>query len=535
MSDDPTIEAQLAAAVALVEPTFLAAGQSLEAAIAILDHLTARFAEYVAELSGEAIGDTRRDLAAAAGHVAALGEARRSDATSLGAMDAIVTAIAARLGALQPITREVETLSLSARVVAGGMGEVAGDFSRFAGDIRDAAQRARTCLDAAGDELRQVTQGLTAGRLAEAAFSQRHGEAVQAIPRRLQHNLQNLTAQQQRAAAAATTAHRESDAIRRQVATQIVALQLGDITRQRLEHVQAAMQLFSAVEPPGALLAAQLADAAKDLLHDGQEIEDGLRELGAAAGLIGQLGGQLHGQASGGGFVAALQSDLQQTAALVAELTEGDAANDRRMAGVLESAEALAGRLSIVQTVQEDLRIMALNATLKCGRLGAVGRPLAAVAQELRQGSARFEGHAAAVLHELARLRPLAAALCDTSRRERHATLAAATEELLLPLQRLQQLEHELAVTLAQLRHDAAEVVRLVDATLAQFASRHSLVELLQALVARLAALPRVPNESHDRLDRIASIYTMAQERAVHARFAPLPEIRAEALDDVLF
>ena len=83
------IEARLSAArglspaAALAEQGFLAAGLSLESAVGILDRLSRRFADYIAELTGEALAETRRDLAAAGSHVAALADSHRTDTAAL--------------------------------------------------------------------------------------------------------------------------------------------------------------------------------------------------------------------------------------------------------------------------------------------------------------------------------------------------------------------------------------------------------------------------------------------------------------------
>ena len=105
--------------------------------------------------------------------------------------------------------------------------------------------------------------------------------------------------------------------MRQQVAAQIFALQLGDITRQRLEHVQTASELLAEPQAQvGALLAAHLNDAADELAREGEPIETGLRHLAQAAHAIGQLGLRVHGATRDGGFVAALEADIRQTAAL---------------------------------------------------------------------------------------------------------------------------------------------------------------------------------------------------------------------------
>jgi hypothetical protein len=512
------------AAAKLAEQGFLAAGESLEGAVTILDRLTERFGEYVAGLDAEAFDDTRRSLTAAGAHVAALSEGRRSDAAALAALVEIVGATERRIVALQPIAQEVEALSLHARVVAGGMGGAAADFVAFAGSIRDAAQDARCSLAQASDALQRVHQDVTAAGAQAGGFTSRFGDALRSIPSRLTGNLRSLTAQQQLASDAATAARYQSEAVRRQVAEQIFALQLGDITRQRVEHVAAALQ-FLAERPRdvGSLLAAQLTDTADQLQHDGERIEAGLRQLAEAARAIGQLGIQLHGDASHGGFIAALEADIRQTATLSGELSAADAETDRYMAAVLEGAGTLETRLASVQSVQEDIRIMGLNATLKCGRLGTVGRALAVVAQELRLCSERFGVHAASVLHDLDRLESIAGSLQDPSRRGEHTQLTQAIEQMLAPLRRLGQLQDELATSLTQLRADSDEVGRLVEIAVSQFAVRHALAQTLRTEATEFASWSDTGDGGCSPMERIASTYTMAREREIHARFAAMP------------
>ena len=534
----------LGAAATEAEGGFLATGQSLESAVGILSRLSRRFANYTAELTGDTLDETRRELSSAAAHIAELVDVRSSDAASLGELREIIAAIRGRIATLLPVTHEVATLSVSARIVAGGMGLAATDFAVFAQNILQAAQHARQCLTEARQTLSLVDQELAAARTDAATFAQRHSQAMQAIPARIAGNLSSLAAQQLLAAEAATTAQSQSELVRQQVAEQIVALQLGDVVRQRVEHVEAATQyLAGPCRQVGALLAAQLNDTAADLTRESERIETGLRRLALAARAIGQLGVQLHGASATqrGGFVAALEADIRQTAALFTAMSADDGVTDRRMAGFLVAADALATRLASVQSVQEDIRIMSLNATLKCSRLGPVGRPLAAVAQELRLCSGSFGAGAAAILHDLERLRPIAASLRDPARCAKHAVLARTADDMLAPLQRLDRLQQELTAALSGLQNDADEVGHLVDNAVSRFGVRHGLVTTLRQVASELAAQtathePEHEASSRDVLDQIAAGYTMDRERAVHVRFAPLPRAAAPAeLDDVLF
>lgn len=534
----------LGTAAAQVEHGFLTTGQHLENAVGILDRLSERFTSYTAELTGAALRDTGAELANASRQIAGLTDVRHADAALIDSLRELVATIHSRIAALLPVTHEMEALSVSARVVASAMGHTAADFVVFAQNMHQAAQHVRDCLLQARDALGDVGQELTAARTEAAAFTQRHQGSMQAIPTRLAENLRSLAAERQLAADAAATAQSQSDAVRQQVAEHIVALQLGDIVRQRIEHVNAAMQLL--LEPcreAGALLASQLSDAADDLAHEGERIEAGLRRLADAARAIGQLGIKLHGEttAQRGGFVTALEADIHQTAELFTAMSADDAATDRRMTEFLVAADKLGARLSIVQSMQEDLRIMGLNATLKCGRLGENGRSLAVVALELRSCSSRFGAGTAVILRELERLRPLAASLRDPARRAKHAALAHAADDMLVPLQRLHGLERELAAALSELQRDADAVGELVEEAVSRFAVRHGLETTLRQSASVIAAWaaeaePSADGAARKVLDRIAAAYTMDRERAVHVRFAPLPVAEAAAgLDDVLF
>jgi hypothetical protein len=541
-------EPLLGQAAELVEQGFLAAGESLERADGILKRLTDRFAAHVAELTEGTLEKAGSGLGAAGAQVTQLAAAHASDCATLESLAAIVARLRRRVAGLQPVTREVEVLAVTARVVAGGMGTAGAEFLFFSASIQKAAAHAEVDLKRLHEGIGRLERDLGAARTQAERFAGRHGQAMQDIPRRLASNLQDMADRRTIAGNAATRARARSEAMSQQVAEQISALQLGDIAHQRLQHVRDAL---AGNDPPGdrpvlirAMVTAQLEDTAAELERGGQEIVAGLAGLARMATEIGRLGTEVHAASQGqGGFVGAIETELRQTARLFAELHQADADTDRCMGLVLAAAGDLASNLAALQSVDEDIRIMGLNATLKCGRLGTSGRPLSAVAQELRACSARFAAEAAAALDDLHRLRGIASELRDPAREAKHAALAEATESMLTALRRLDTLEAELGAALAGLHEDAKEVTGLLDAAVSQFSPLQGVAETIREVAVELApaASETVPAEPapSDRslLDAIAASYTMAREREVHARFAPLPEACESAGDmaDVLF
>lgn len=545
------IAAALASAAHDVECGFLAAGEHLERAVAILDRLNARFSAHVAELTDARLGAASEGLAAAGQQVTQLADAHARDSQVLARLARIITTIASRVAALAPLTREIDALAWNARVVAAGMGAAGSDFLAFTSSIQAAVQRGRGSLARLGQDIGRAEHNLGAARAGAESFAAQQGSSIRAIPEQLAATHRALAARQALAGEAAATARARAEAIGRKVAEQIAALQLGDITRQRLEHVETGIRLMAETPAAGGLageiLAAQLQDAAGALAEQGEQIEARLTQLAADAIAIDQLGLDLHADDAEpqDSFMLALQAELQQTAGLFTALRVADADTEQRMQAVLQAASDLAEHLAELQSVEQDIHIVGLNATLKCGRLGSTGRALAVVAQELRACGCRFAGEAAGVLGELDQLRSQAAGLLDPRRQQQHAALARAADSMLAATRELQRVEGELRQGLIELERDAEQVGRLVAAALERFAVREAVVTTMRQSARQLAAGPGTGTGTEQTaaaaalLQRIAATYTMTREREVHARLSPLPAqdaaVSLPCADEILF
>ena len=86
------------------------------------------------------------------------------------------------------------------------------------------------------------------------------------------------------------------------------------------------------------------------------------------------------------------------------------------------------------------------------------------------------------------------------------------------------------------MRADSDEVERLVEIAVSQFAVRHALAQTLRAEATEFASWIDGGDGGWSLLERIASTYTMAREREIHARFVELP-LETDTADsaDVLF
>ena len=223
----------------------------------------------------------------------------------------------------------------------------------------------------------------------------------------------------------------------------------------------------------------------------------------------------------------------------------------QRVATVSGSAQRLVGHIAAIRAMEADIRIMGLNTTLKCGRLGAIGRPLSVIAQALRECGTRTAGLAAAVLVELQHMLTSAASLTESAREQGESVAAGVVRGMTEAVQRLNETGQRLVSALAGLDADSDAVGRLLASAVERFTVRHEISKVLRQAAADCLRLGE-PEDGVDAgvgaaspehiLARIAGGYTMAREREVHARFAPLsgaevaaPRSAEAELADMLF
>jgi hypothetical protein len=557
----------------LTEQKFTAIGDSVERAVEILARLDVTFEALLAKMQGDAMIRAKRQLTLAAAEAIKLAGAPVSEVASLGRLAHLANAINSRITAMRHVAGYVDMLAVNARLISAAMGESGADFVEFAVGMSRAAALARGSLEQIGDELTNVGRLLDAARSRVAAYAERHGAALRTIPERLAAAVSAIEVHDRLATdATAGVAARTAD-IHRRVGGMIVELQLGDVTHQRIEHMQhvagtllllasppfAASSEWRGLSPGGAaallqsgcnLAATQLRDVADELDREAARVADGLSRLAADARDISRLAEQAYGGADRQqrSFVADLEVSLQETEALFEGLRAAREHTDGSIADVLAIAGRLTGNIHTLRELEADIRIMGLNTTLKCGRLGVPGRPLSAIAQELRDCGSRTASHAAAALTDLRQLASLAGTFGATRTELAGAAGGAFTHELLGAVELLGQTGRALSDALAGLDNDSTAACQLLLEAADAFSVRQDLGEVLRSadqtfslIGAEQAHRTTIDTAAMDRLlARFTAVYTMAREREVHLRCVGTrgqepSQAAAPDLADVLF
>ena len=548
---------RLDAARRAVEGRFLQAGEVLAKAVEGVGRLIGSLDQLTRTMDPATVDATIAELNAASASLLLLPEqhGRRSEVIKrLGGAGAGLT------GCIDDMRRNLAYLrvfAINIKITAGGVAAAGPEFGLFAQEICDRIERGRNELEAFNLDLQTLCDGLGAALVHEDILADHCARLLPAVPNGLTASAADMAAYHQQikqVAAEATTFARD---VQKKVGAALAALQIGDITRQRIEHAQHALEHLALV--PGldaerrarleaavhGLLAAQLRSAAADFHRDVARIGQNMSGLATDAAEILRLRDLAIGRQTGGGFLKRMETHVEQALDLVDRMEQAGLSAVEVGRAAAAGAADLTARIAGLQSIKTDVQQMALNTTLKCTRIGETGKPLAVIAVELRLHAGALDTSARDALGALEGLSDQAALLADApvagvagqALSDAAARLHAAGEAVEADLGGLAR---QGDAVVASLRHAAGRL---------DFQREIGVIldEAAEALDRQAGPPPRTADLAAPLgalLARIAQDYTMASEREVHRDhvaaldlpMAPEPDAPAKVTDeDVLF
>jgi len=577
----PTAPGDIALAItpacALSEEKFLAAGQELEKAITVLRRLTGSFQALLEDLEAEDVELATRDIRQAASTIAALSGAYDQESRTLKSLTAVTRDIHERVGRMVKTVKAAQALGMNAKVEARHLSEISQDFHGFAEEIDRSLKLAQSNLARLRGEVGEMLDHLGQANREEQAFDAQYAGTLKTVPQRLAGSVDTLGRRHEQAVAGAAAVADCSTRMAKRVSEAVMALQIGDITRQRIEHVEAAIRLLQELAEgadewrhlDGAaqqsllalgyrLQSEQLADTAAELQREADRIRASLDELKGGTAEITGLGVDTYGgsDVTAGTFLAELEGDIDQARGLLQGFAAARTKADSIVGAVGDAANRLLDQIGEIRSLEVDIRITGLNASFKCRRVGDVGLPLSIIAQELRACAYTTAEEADAIVSSLDEMKRHLTALSDSRRTERASEIAAVTEALTRSVGRIGGAGRELANALDGLKADSDAVMDRLERAQGTLAADERITSALHRAAADLAALasaapldtaaagPAFEDARAALLERFAASYTMVQERQVHQRVTggaveesptPPPTDDDSSLDDFLF
>ncbi len=536
---------------------FVVAGDELVAAIGAFHALTSVFDGLPGALANDELSNGAMTLEEVAHDCATIHDLIPNQ---IGTMDELFDAnsnIGKRLDQLRDNIKIVACIAINARIEASALKSNSQDMLTFTYDVAKLAATAEATIDQYSGEQRKAQQVLQTARDVLTEFNSRHRTQLGSIAEEIQRNLRSVDARRNTVLQEASRIGDRSRQITASIGKIITALQIADITTQRLAHVHEAIEtlvegLLAPDEAEGeqwwaglsreerecvaaqvaALQVSQIDHSLADLHSETQSIENEVSQLSRDALAMAEQGASLYG--SGGDaaqsflgelagridVASRLLSDSQKAFSRVGELNESVGAR-------FSALHAQAGSLQGIVGVVSGVRLIGLNAHLKSDGLGHEGRTLSAISRELRSSADFITTHA----RDLIKAMDLTLAQFEKLKTH-NATISAdrlreLVDSMSGALDAFQAGGSQLAAALASLTSEGEKVRENLEAAHASIGTRDELesrLERARAILSRFGGMATDAGDTPRAKSVAASFfgnrYTMAAERNVHANQA---------------
>jgi hypothetical protein len=309
-----------------------------------------------------------------------------------------------------------------------------------------------------------------------------------------------------------------SNALMTASATAVAGLQIGDTTRQRLEHVIFILERLPAAsdeaEALSALTELQMQDIAQQHLQAVDDIREGSHALEDGILTLVREHLMIFGQRNGSRRLMAGLEDIEGRIAQAVKSQEllMDFAHN-----LSKEFESLTGVIAAGESFEARMRMIGINAVIACARLGRRGLALREIAGQLQQLARDASDRLPVVKSELAEMIELASdtiRLLETASERANALPDGAVRQLSEGVKEIGMEAYrsgEIVATIRATLHDSrgwlapvTEHAHLIEKTARMFNTRHE-QETFTGKADGIA-------------DQVFQIYTMERERDIHRK-----------------
>ncbi len=456
------------------------------------------------------------------------------------------------LAGFKKIMKVLHVLGTSTKIESARLGPLGEGFNSLADDVENlAVQINDKSVRIMGENVAlsgKIRETLT--RMSDLETARR--EDVYLVLDRTRSSLKMISDLHRKCAEVAAAVAASSGEVSRNISEVVTALQIHDITRQQLEHVQEALiDLDSRLEPgqsasagmgipyPSTVeLAGEVFGVCR--LQSAQLVHarDGLTV--AVTGIVLNLQGLADkGRAmarwtremidvadgAGGSFFIELERNLSPVVALLAE----SVAANRNLTQAVDSVAATVGEISLfvndIETIGEEIKLIALNSQVKAARTGAEGAALGVLAEAIQRLSVDACVQTTAVTDTLRDITRATEALsggeaADASTGE--LDVEALADRLKGLIESIRGMNDGVMVTLAQTDDAAQELSSDIENTTYGITVQGTVTTAVEGITEALEQImtqARViaPEAATIDLAALGGRYTMQSERLIHA------------------
>ena len=527
-----------------IEAAFVAVGGRLTDGAALLNTLSKLFEALPQTLGGEEVEEASGHLRAVATRAGQLATTFAQEKSDLARLAEVVAAANSPISDLKRAVKMMGIVSVNARVTAAGIVGDSDDFEVFTTDIATLSDSASRTIQDFAQVYRQLTAEVDRATSQRARFEKAHADTLNHLGTSLSSTLAALDQQRAVALESSTETGRVSRQIVGRIGSAVMSLQVGDATRQRIEHAELALtsmadlieghaafdqtlpgeQHDTALAALAALQHQQIAGTAQSFAQEVEQAEADLSALAADAGTIMARSRDFHGDERGtSSAVASLSAQLRTAVTILADFEAERAKLEIVAHAVQETVKTLLEHVAAVQEIEANMRLVSLNAAVRCAQLGPRGASLTVIATQLRELTSETVIAAEAAMARLGESSTLAGSFGAASD-QGSGQIGELEDQANLALDILSTLDRGLADALKRLNSDGPKVIKLLEAAADGLSGQSAMAETLDDIAIATAALStqappaQLTTELSAILASLRKSYTMEAERQIHDR-----------------
>lgn len=515
----------------------------------VLNRLLNSLESVTAALDNGEASDTGADLRATVESLTALPVTEENRQQALVSLAQTGRDLRKYVSDMQETMRYLRTFAVTVKITGAGLAEFAGFAQEILERIysgTDEVNRFATHLDSLDKEVKLAAAF-------GASVSKGYADTVPAVAAALRDDAAKIAEHRKHLGVVAREVGAIARGVQSKVASTLSALQIGDITRQRIEHVQATLSLleefFAGVEgaklDAGArkrlqnvihhLTAAQMSDMCINFQRESENVVTTLASFDHDMREILKLRDQMSGASgeSDGNFMRALESSVSAAHEIVRQVDTASRQADQVSQSTIGTAAKLSEAIANIRAVKTDIHYMALNTNLRCSRLGEEGKSINVVTAELRIFAGKLDESADAIVSGLPALEAAAGRVTPAT----DAGAGGLGESLTSAVGNIRSAADMMEKELKVLAENGREVATKIGLLIGKLDFQRDLGEVFArcADVLNGAAGSEVADIS-DLAEAIAPLdrkifrhYTMVQERNIHRDIIPASEDSAPA------
>ncbi len=436
------------------------------------------------------------------------------------------------------------------KIKSASMREHRDDMAAFTERLQDLAQNARRALSDYRDTHAKLDEVLRAATQAQADFQRTHREGLELIAADIRSGLGAVAERRRRTAEALHEVSARTREISDRISQCVCSLQVGDSTRQRVEHAQAALHFWTDLTEGRSsrlvddetrelfasqgeaftsrlcrLQARQLEGAYGEFHSEMETISQTLPLLAGEAGALAGYQRELFGAegSNAGSFLETLEKKLTAARDMVDACRRARAVVDNAARAVVTTMDDLRRRTDGLHEIVVDVTIIGTNALLRSTRLGDRGKGISLIAQELRANGEQIGKGIQSLPPALNRVVAYVEHLAQSGQHLKSGRLAELDERMSAAIRAFGANGQQMSEALTRLDSESDGVRAVLDRAVAALAGYEdtgpTLLAAAEAMDEIAARLSEVEDWSEIDLTldrRLRPLYTMASERRIH-------------------